>query len=383
MMLRIIITFVLLCGYYFTNAQKDSTNVSLGGQVTSWGLWQIKNPVGIQLGGRFVPSLSGNIILNTGSKIDFEGSVNINGTTNFTGLRYDSLKGQFKPYRVWVRYSGSNWEIRTGLQQINFGSAKLFRPLMWFDGLDARDPLKLTDGVYGVLSRYYFQNNTNIWLWGLIGNKNPKGFETTGSAEWKPEIGGRFQIPFGPGQLALSTNYRMVDTRNSMLPATENAILKESRMGFDGKWDLGIGLWFESSVTRLEANSDSLAQFKDAWNLGADYTFGIGNGLGVTVEYFRYHLGDRIFAKGTALNLVGSLFTYPVSVFDNLSAMVFYVQGSNLVYNYLSWSRTYDNWSWYAIGYWNPVNFQLVTSQSQGKNLFAGKGMQLIVNFNF
>jgi hypothetical protein len=383
MYLRITITFVLLFSIYFSNAQPDSTNVSVNGQITSWGLGQIENPTRIQLGARFVPSLSGKLILNPKSKIDFEGSVNMNGSANFTGLQYDSVNGQFKPYRVWVRYCGSNWEIRTGLQQINFGSAKLFRPLMWFDGLDARDPLKLTDGVYGILSRYYFQNNANIWLWVLIGNKNPKGFETIGSAQWKPEIGGRFQIPFGPGQLALSTNYRMVDTRNSVRPLPENVILKESRIGLDGKWDLGIGLWFESSVTKLEANPDSIAQFQDAWNLGADYTFGIGNGLGMTVEYFRYHLGDRIFTKGNTLNLVGSLFTYPVSVFDNLSAMVFYVPRAKLVYNYISWSRTYDNWSFYAIGFWNPANYQLVTSQSQGKNLFAGKGIQLIVNFNF
>ena len=87
--------------------------------------------------------------------------------------------------------------------------------------------------------------------------------------------------------------------------------------------------------------------------------------------------------KGRTLNLVGSLFTYPVSILDNLTAMVFYIPGPDLVYNYLSWSRTYDNWSLYAIGYWNPANFQLVTTPSQGKNLFAGKGIQLMVNFNF
>ena len=118
---------------------------------------------------------------------------------------------------------------------------------MWFDGLDVRDPLKLTEGVYGILGRYYFHNNANIWLWNLIGNKNPKGFETIGSAQWKPEIGGRFQIPAGPGQLALSTNYRKIDTRNSIQTVPEHEILNESRIGLDGKWDLGIGLWFESS----------------------------------------------------------------------------------------------------------------------------------------
>ena len=63
--------------------------------------------------------------------------------------------------------------IEPGLQKINFGSATMLRPLMWFDQVDPRDPLQLTDGVWGVLGRYYFLNNANIWLWGLYGNKNP------------------------------------------------------------------------------------------------------------------------------------------------------------------------------------------------------------------
>jgi hypothetical protein len=174
-----------------------------------------------------------------------------------------------------------------------------------------------------------------------------------------------------------------VNVHNSNLIATERTLLNESRIGLDGKWDLGIGLWFESSVTKLQPNVDKLPTVQDAWNLGADYTFGVGNGLGATVEYFRYHSGDQFLVKGTTLTLVGTLFTYPVSILDNLSAMVFYIPGRNLVYNYLNWTRTYDNWTFYAIGYWNPVNFQLITSSSQGNNLFAGRGVQLMVNYNF
>ncbi|HAH23839.1 MAG TPA: hypothetical protein DCL77_08790 [Prolixibacteraceae bacterium] len=381
--LSIEITLVLLCSFFCLSAQEDSTKITLNGQVTSWGIGQFDNPFGIQLGGRFVPTLLGDLKLKQTSKLDFEASMNMNGSANFTGLQYDSVMGQLKPYRVWARYSTGRWEVRVGLQKINFGTAKLFRPLMWFDGLDVRDPLQLTDGVYGALGRYYFKDNANIWLWTLMGNKKPKGFEFIGTDQWKPEVGGRFQMPAGPGELAVSTNYRKVNVRNSSLIAPRSPLLNESRIGLDGKWDLGIGLWFESSVTRLEANADSLPRFQDAWNLGADYTFGIGNGLGVTVEYFRYHAGDQFLLKGTTLNLVGSLFTYPVSILDNLSAMVFYVPGPDLVYNYLSWSRTYDNWSLYAIGYWNPSHFQLITAQSQAKNLFAGRGIKLMVNYNF
>jgi hypothetical protein len=382
MVLRIKFIILLLLNYCFLEAQEDSTKISFNGQVTAWGVGQFENPFGIQLGGRFVPTLLGNFRLTPKSRIDFEASLNINCSANFTGLHYDSVMGQFKPYRVWARYSLNKWEVRLGLQKINFGSAKLFRPLMWFDGVDIRDPLQLTDGVYGALARYYFPNNANIWLWTLMGNKNPKGYETIGSALWQPEIGGRVQIPAGPGELALSTNFRNVDVHNTILTVPENTLLSEKRIGLDGKWDLGIGLWFESSVTKLDANTYNLPTVQDSWNLGADYTFGVGSGLGMTLEYFRYHTGDRFLVDGMAVNVIGSLFTYPVSVLDNVSAMVFYIPGNNLVFNYVNWTRTYDNWTLYAIGYWNPST-PLTISQSQGKNLFTGKGLQLMVNYNF
>jgi len=382
MALRIKFIFLLLMNLSFSIAQEDSTKITFSGQATGYGIGQFENPFGIQLGGRFVPTLLGNFNLTPKSKIDVEASLNINGSANFTGLRYDSVMGQFKPYRVWVRYSTNRWELRLGLQKINFGSAKLFRPLMWFDGMDVRDPLQLTDGVNGALGRYYFSNNANIWLWTLIGNKNPKGFESIGTAQWQPEIGGRVQIPAGPGELALSTNFRKVDVHNLFLSAPMHTLLNEKRIGLDGKWDLGIGLWFESSTTILDANTYNFPRIQDLWNLGADYTFGIGSGLGMTLEYFRFHVGDRFIVKGTAINVIGSLFTYPVSILDNVSAMVFYIPGHNLVYNYLNWSRTYDNWTLYAIGYWNPAT-PLAISQSQGKNLFTGKGIQLMANYNF
>jgi len=56
---------------------------------------------------------------------------------------------------MWIRLSTKQFELRAGLQKINFGSATLLRPLMWFDKIDPRDPLQLTDGVYALLARYY------------------------------------------------------------------------------------------------------------------------------------------------------------------------------------------------------------------------------------
>ncbi|MFT3753075.1 MAG: hypothetical protein QM800_09425 [Paludibacter sp.] len=383
--LMILSVFLMLC--LALNAEKsDSTHISFNGQVTAWGITQFETPVPTQFGGRFVPTLLGNFKLTPNTKLDFEALLNLNGSINFTGLKKDTMLGQLKPYRVWLRYSGDNWEVRAGLQKINFGSAKMFRPLMWFDAMDVRDPLQLTDGVYGVLGKYFFQNNANLWAWGLIGNKNPKGFEKYGTAQWKPEIGGRFELPAGPGEIALSTNHRTLLFQNPISSSLVVTELNESRIGLDGKWDVGIGLWFESSVTLTDVeniNSPVLPKVQDMWNLGADYTLPIGSGMGVTLEYFRYHAGDKFVVAGNSVSVLGTMLTYPLSMLDNISGMVFYLPGQNMWMNYLSWARTYDNLSIYAIGYWNPDNVNLISAQSQGRNMFAGKGIQIMLNYNF
>jgi hypothetical protein len=64
--------------------------------------------------------------------------------------------------RVWIRLASPRFEARVGLQQISFGSASIFRPLMWFDGLDARDLMQFTNSVYGALARYLTAGNASF-----------------------------------------------------------------------------------------------------------------------------------------------------------------------------------------------------------------------------
>ena len=352
--------------------------VTFSGQVTAWEITHFSNPVLWQTGGRFVPALLGNFKTGENSKLDFEASIHINCNLNYTGCDLSDKQGEIQPYRMWLRYSSNQWEIRGGLQKINFGTAKMFRPLMWFDGMDVRDPLKLTNGVYGVLGKYFFKNNANIWIWSLVGNSKPKGWELFGSKKWMPELGGRAEIPVLNGEMALSTHIRAVE-----IPVVGKQ-LHENRLGLDGKWDVGPGLWFESSIIRLEKNEYNLPRYQDAWNVGADYTVNIGNGIGLTLEYFRYHAGNSFLVNGNSINLVGSMFTYPLNMLDNLTAMFFYTRNSsNLWFSYLSWNRTYDKFSIYLMAFWNPDVSLPINTTLQGKNLFSGKGLQLMASYNF
>ncbi len=381
----VIILFALVCSNL--SAQNDSTNISFNGQLTTWGIVQLEKTFPTQFGGRFVPTVLGNFKLEQNSHLDFEASANLNATLNFSSPGFDTLLGQVKPYRVWLRYSLSNWEIRSGLQKINFGQAKMFRPLMWFDSMDIRDPLQFTDGVYAVLGKYFFKNNANIWLWGLLGNKKAKGYELYGSVQWKPEVGGRIQTPLGPGELGLNTHFRKVKVPNLPLSIPNNDYeLNESRFGLDGKWDLGIGLWVEASTTIINKKDFSIPntpKVQDLWTIGVDYTFPWGNGVGATLECFRYHAGEEFITNGNSINVIGSMLSYPLTVLDNLSTMVFYLAEMNKTMNYLSYSRTYDNFNIYGIAYWNPMNVQLMSLQTVSKNMFAGKGFQVMINYNF
>jgi hypothetical protein len=159
------------------SARSDIDTINISGQLSLWASYSHRNTFPVRAGLRYIPSIYYGVRASGQKLIDFEASANIYGTLAFHPFDTANTDGSLKPYRFWMRYSSEQFELRLGLQKINFGSASMLRPLMWFDQMDPRDPLHLTDGVWGLLARYYFLNNTNVWLWGLYGNNNPRGWE--------------------------------------------------------------------------------------------------------------------------------------------------------------------------------------------------------------
>lgn len=355
-------------------------SLSFKGQVSAWMLYNGGNDLPVYLGGRYIPQLNYDLQFKDDHKIDFEASLNINGTAGFNPFDSLSATGRLKPYRIWARYSSRQFEIRAGLQKINFGSTSLLRPLMWFDQVDPRDPLKLTDGVWGVLGRYYFLNNANIWLWGLYGNKNPRGWEASATNNHYPEIGGRFQMPVPAGEAALSYNYRIADTRDlggTIPPFSE---VGENKIGFDIKLDLIVGLWFEGSWVTKNKELGMLTN-QEIFNAGIDYTFGIGNGLYVIYEQLVAANDEKPFNFQNTTSFSLMSLSYPVGLFDNLSGIVYYDWKNRKSYNFLNWKKQFNNITLYLMGYWNPENYY-IPSQGDGQNLFAGKGIQIMLVMN-
>ncbi len=352
------------------------------GMLSGWGTLSYSESLNGQIGGRYIPALALDHPVGERFRIDAEVSANVWGTSTFWSGDSTTASSKIKPYRMWLRFSGDQFEIRAGLQKINFGSATLLRPLMWFDRIDARDPLQLTDGTYGLLMRYYFLNNANIWVWGLIGNKDPKGWEAFGSEKNRPEFGGRIQVPVRIGEIGLSYHNRSVDIGNDTLfiPAGMHDLAPENRIALDGKIDLGIGLWFESSV--IHTDSKYLPMDLNRFlTVGLDYTFGLGNGLNVMTEVFTFSASEKLFGKGDGLTFSSLSVNYPLSIITNMSTIFFYDWENKELYNFINCSWTFDRWTFYLMGFWNPERFQVYPGLDE-VNLFAGKGIQLMAVFN-
>ena len=135
------------------------------------------------------------------------------------------------------------------------------------------------------MGRYTFLNNANIRIWGLYGNEKARGFDVVPTNNSIPEFGGRIQHPVPKGELAFSYHHRSANTTTLGHVSALNKI-PENRIGLDGKWDLGIGLWFEGVYIHKEKNVQNLTN-QTLLNIGVDYTFPLGTGLNAVLEHMQ------------------------------------------------------------------------------------------------
>ncbi len=380
---KILLVVGILLGYSRFLVGQD-VELILKNQVNTWSTVNFQNPLFYQFGGRYIPELSIGKPFKKEQLFDVEISANAYTSFDFQGWNHLNTSAKINPYRAWVRYSNNKLEIRAGLQKINFGSASLLRPLMWFDQIDPRDPLQLTDGVYALLGKYYFKNNANLWLWFLIGNDNPKGWDLLPSMVDKPEYGGRIQLPISAGEAAFSFHHRTADY--SMLnPDTTfiGSIPKaEDKIALDGKWDIGVGIWYEIVLKNNGLNNEYTNTWEDYINIGIDYTFGLGNGLNVIGEFFRLNSSGILFGKGKRAHFSAVSASYPTGMIGHLNIIMFMNWDNFEWYRFINFQQTYDNLTLNFMAFWNPDNYNLYNLSTE-RTLYAGKGIQILAVWNF
>jgi len=342
---------------------------TINGQVSAWGIYVDRGEVGL----RYIPEMRIARPFREGRKLDAEISLNLYtfGPLNSIEEFHDNADAQL--YRSYIRYSTTQYEVRLGLQKINFGPAKILRSLMWFDQLDIRDPLELTDGVYALLGRYFFLNNANIWLWALYGNDDLKGLETIETDEENMEFGGRCQFPAPYGEMALSFHHRKLDKSdwdNKMSRDIPDG--DENRYAIDGSFDIGPGLWFEASASEIKIDeSESL------WNrfltIGMDYTVDIGPGPHLIYEHFVKSTGPEIDEEDIRYRLSSLSADISLGILDTLNTIGYYDWEDNDFYYNLIWQRTYDNWL---------INLNLFSSPEDNDEIYSGSGILCTFAYN-
>lgn len=340
------------------------------------------------LGVRFIPEVQVSLTSGRSLTVDSEISANAFGTVTFPSGQSMQTSGDITPYRAWLRLSTAHFEARAGLQKVSFGSATLFRPLMWFDSLDPRDPLQITNGVYALLLRYFTQSNASFSAWTMYGNGSRRGWDVAPPDQKTPEFGGRIQVPFFRGELGAAYHRRKAAIEG-LVPtvdpaaATSAAPVPEDRFGLDGKWDLGVGLWIEGALVH-QRTTLLPRPYQVALDAGLDYTFGVGRGLTVMAEHVRFESRERASARGDTLSLSGLLLRYPLDLLDELAGISYYDWRNGKSYGFLSWKRTYDTLSLDAIlfWFWSPRK-PLVFPGQPGSSSYAGKGVQLLLAYHF
>ncbi|HRZ41687.1 MAG TPA: hypothetical protein P5228_03180 [Bacteroidales bacterium] len=350
------------------------------GQASGWMQYGHRDEMPLGLGARYIPALKVQMHGKTRGMLEIETSANVMLTMMAHPSDTMTAEGIVKPYRLCVRYAADQYEIRLGLQKISFGSASMLRPLMWFDRLDPRDPLQLTDGVYALLGRYYFLNNTNIWLWGLYGNEKSGIWDLGNTRKRIPEAGGRFQFPLWKGELAFTGHFRQVDTTALQLQHAGYSHFPEGKLGIDGKWDVGPGIWFECTRVHKFREAGVLNNQTMA-NLGMDFTFAILNGITVGAEYLLVSVHQDAWRLRDPYHLTAVSASTPLSLSDHISAIVFAEWESRAGYAYLSYRHQFRKISLYGMAFFSSSGEGL--PMLAGTNAaFMGNGFQILVVYH-
>lgn len=277
----------------------------------------------------YQPDLSLEIWSDEDKKIDIQQVIRQSNKLNYTSSEWEG-KIDLELYRSLVRYSALSYEYRLGLQQLNFGQARILRPLQWFDNIDPREESKDSDGVYALLARKYFLDNSNLWGWVILDDEEFNDDYSGNNFIKNLEYGGRWQYPFKETESAVTVHYKTLENSDYE---------SETKLGFDLRKDIVIGFWAETSMSVLHGQDKT--SNSSLLTAGVDYTFSIGNGLYLLLEnLFISDLGDDLLpdkAKSTALQV-----QYPLNIFDSVQSIVTYdwqSEGYNL---FLSYARSYD-----------------------------------------
>ena len=313
---------------------------------------------------RYIPQLRMDYQSSTASRLGFDAAVDV---YNYS-LGDSLVKMDGELYRFTFRYDTPRTQVRVGLQKINFGPARMLRVLQWFDQLDPRDPLALSPGVWAAMGRYYFENGANVRLWTMLDAPDARRDIFSNSDEWPLDLGARLEYPIPAGTMGL--------TLHSMNLLLEDVIY-EQRAALDLRLDIVLGLWSEVMFSRSEylRQGDLITAM-----IGLDYTFGLGNGLYVSLESLTSHNGNLDEDMPWIAGSTAIMGNYTLGLADGLTAYVYAITRPDIKTQYipmLGWQHTRGNWLFYL-----ALNDMPEAASGGSLALPTGTGIQLNIAFN-
>jgi len=308
-----------------------SSSMIWSGNIT--GLGQVNSDGLAYSGLLWIPRLAGTI--HPSSKLDFALSASVLAHRQGHQDFYSGWKMTGEPYRAWIRWSDSLSEIRFGLQRLAFGPARMLRAQQWFDQLQPQDPLRFTQGVWALRYSRYSLSNRVLQLWLVQGENELRGNDILKSTDGKLETGGRFESPLLTGEMGISFHRREIEHFREKE--------QELRLGLDGFWDLGPGLWFELTSRYTDLNNSRI-HWISTLMVGGDYTVPWGNGVTITLEHLENRLGPKLSVSEEIQNVSALGWSTALNFMDQLAGYSYYTWDTDLDLHSLFWQRTLDHW---------------------------------------
>ncbi len=200
------------------------------------------------------------------------------------------------------------------------------------------------------------------------------GWEAFSGKSGTLETGGRLTVPNNRGQIGISTHFRIADI-SELYPNDPD--LYESRIGLDGFWDVGVGLWVESVYKHQELSADPFLDQIQA-TLGSDYTIWLGNGLHIMAEHMLISSWNSPFMEDQTSHLSTVMLSFSPTMFDQVSLLILNNWEDDSPLAYISWGQTYDDFRFTVGAFYSKSD----TNNSSAGSGFSGKGLQLTVAYN-
>ena len=312
------------------------------------------------------------------NNLDFEAAFNLQA--NFEGLFGADEGNNYHDrdiHRLWARYSTENIELRYGIQKIAFGPGLILRPLRWFDSLDEKDPTGQTEGVTAVRLKYFGGKGITYWGWMI----HPEDRDISSR-------GGRIEIPIvGLGDLGASYHHRPAYLLNKIPPRSGIPLVyvtsSEDRYSLDFRADVVVGLWSEVLMSKSSQDKFGAPFDRNMYMIGGDYTFPIGNGVYFLAEHMINQIKPKAVLNDVQTEFSAIMVNYPLGVFDNITLITEYDWKGERRFNFIKYSRIYDNFDFNLILGFNPERdyFSKEELELSGFTLF-GNNIQLIIIYN-